>query len=325
MRSIIPAFYHSFLTILMTAIVWPLTAQSFVHRYRNVFQDQYYIAVRPLSDGRIVTGGFFTNIFESGLATMLDAEGNVQWSRTYNSGQGGFPWAIADLAETADGNLLALINVTDADNAYTNLVRLSAQNGTILDAQRLGDNTEYAVYNQITYASDGFILSGAVGKTAAPTGFSLLKTDLNGAIVWQRTIQHPSIKGVIQGAAVSENGHIWAAAALETNTGTTGTVGLFHFDASGSLLAAYQYKAADPDRLLLSTSIAYQPGTGPVLGCAYYVIGPSSNRPLIAQLDTEGNVQWSKVLNTQPDAYITAFMRRLPDGNLIAACGSGGA
>lgn len=323
MRSALRACRRTLVCILASALALSLSAQSFVHRYRNASADQYYDAIHPLRDGRIMAGGAASANSGRAAAALLDPEGNVLWNRVYG-GQPGFAWVIADCAETAGGDLLALLNVSDADNTYTNLARLSAQNGAVLEARRFGDNNRYAVYYHITRTSDGFMLSGAVGATSKPTGFSLLKTDADGAVLWQRSVQHPKQKGALRGAVVSEDGHIWATAALEDNLGTIGRVGLFHFDAAGNLLAAYQYRAADPLRRLLSISIAWQPGTGPVLGCSYYLDGPTGVNPLIAQLDTAGEVLWSKILNTPPSTYNSAYLHSLPDGNLLAVCGSGG-
>jgi hypothetical protein len=324
MRLSVPVYRRTVICIVFAAFSLSLTAQSFVHRYRNNTADQYYFAIHPMNDGRIIVGGSARNVNDRAALTMLDAEGNVLWTRTYG-GQSNIPWGVDDCMETPDGNLLVLMNVTSAFYTYTNLVRVSAQTGQVLDAQRLGENNTYAVYRSITRTSDGFLLSGAVGTTSALTGFSLMKTDFNGVILWQRALGILPLRGELRDATVSENGHIWAIAALEDNLGTIGRTGVFHFDPSGNLLASYQYLSANPARDLLAISIAWQPGIGPLLGNYDYLVGPSSGRPLFIQLDTLGEIKWSKVLNTAPDAYITPFLRSLPDGNMLAVCGSGGA
>ncbi|MBL7802535.1 MAG: gliding motility-associated C-terminal domain-containing protein [Saprospiraceae bacterium] len=302
-----------------------LEAQSFVHRYKNNSGNQNFFAIRPLSDGRMIVGGGAATGNDRALAMLLDEDGNVVWSRLYG-GQFGFAWVIADYAETADGQLLALVNVSDGNNTYTNLTRLSVQNGQVLSALRLGDDDRYAVYYNITPSNDGgFILSGAVGDIARPTGFSLLKTDANGSIIWQRSVTHPTLKGFLREAVVSENGDIWAVASLEDEFGAIGRIGLFHFSNTGDPLNAYQYTASDPLRRLGLYSIDWQPGIGPVVGGFYYNDGPTNTRPLIVQFDTTGSVAWSKVLNSPPATFNSVYIHRLSDGNLLAACGNGGA
>ncbi|HLP93275.1 MAG TPA: gliding motility-associated C-terminal domain-containing protein [Saprospiraceae bacterium] len=306
------------LLCLCTALSLPLHAQSFISRYRTTNGNQGFLGVRPLKDGRIIVGGGYS-VGDRALATMLTADGNILWSQVFG-GQFTTNWTIVDFAETTDGNLLALMNVNSAPWRYSYLVKLSKQNGQFLSAELLGDDDRRMVFYQLTPVADGFVLAGAITNFNEPQTFCLLKTDLNGAVVWQRSLQHASLKGSLRESVVAENGHIWALAALENGLGTVGRFGVLHFDESGNLQDAFDYKAVDPQRLLSGKSMAWQPGVGPVLGSNYYLDGTSGTLPLVTQLDTLGQVIWSKVINTTPSSFLSPLVRRLKDGRLLITC-----
>lgn len=105
MCSVLPVCRRTLVCIVASVLALPLSAQSFVHRYRNTSGDLYYDAIHPLLDGRIMAGGATSANIGRAAAALFDTEGNVLWNRVYG-GQPGFAWGIADCAETAGGDLL---------------------------------------------------------------------------------------------------------------------------------------------------------------------------------------------------------------------------
>jgi gliding motility-associated-like protein len=316
-------------TVACTLLAVLLHAQSFVHRYRFSTGNVSYTTVCPLSDGRIVAGGLATFPNDRAVLSMLDAEGAVIWSRNYGDQQASM--SIQEVAETPAGDLLVLINASLSFSRYSILARISAADGQLIDAKRMISAPRYTAHYHLLPLPDGYLLAGVTseeqGFFSLPESFSLVKVDFNGNIVWQREVLQTDLNfsGTLIDAVVGDNGDIWAIAVLENPFTPFGQVGLLHFDPEGNWLASFRYQATAANRVVRSTSIDWQPGVGPLLGGTNYLDDSSGDRPWLAQLDTSGAVVWSKVLATQPSAYISALVHRLPDGNFVSLCASGGA
>jgi|GEM_PF-2079774 len=309
-----------FLVLCLTAS--GVEGQSYLHRFPNTSNDQFFSCILPMSGARAAVGGTAFVQSDRAVVVLLDDDGNVLWNRLY-SGPPSSTWTANGFGETPDGAILTLFYSTSAQRVITSLARLSAQNGQVLSAQQLGNNERFAAYLDIRRSSDGFVLGGQVDDSNQKSCFSLMKTDLEGNILWQRSVRDSALEASISKVAVADDGSFWALGQAQSNF-TTAEVVLLHFDPNGTLLNAFRMQPLAPGRKVSPISIDYQPGTGPVVGLYYFLDGPSTIQPLVVQCNTQGNVLWAKEVTTPPSTYQLPLVRRLSDGNLLVSCGSGG-
>ncbi len=298
--------------------------QSYLHRYANASDDQYFTAITPLSGDRVVTGGGAFTVSDKAVVVMLDGQGSVLWNRLYDGSPAG-AWSANGFAETSDGNLFTLFSSITAFSRITRLASLSDQNGQVLSVQQTGTVDRPALYLDIRRTSDGFILAGTVDDVDQKSCFSLLKTDLQGNILWQRSVRDSNLECNLSCATVADDGSFWALGQTQVDNFSTATVTLLHFAPDGTWLSAYHLLPQAAGRKVSLYSIDYQPGTGPVVGLLYFFDGPSSVQPAVVQLNTEGEVVWAREVSTPASEYQLPVVRRLSDGNLLVGCGSGGA
>jgi len=141
-------------------------------------------SVQQTSDGGYIVAGR-TSSFGAGWDNILliktDANGNVQWAKTY----GGTYWSIAhSVQQTSDGGyiLAGWTNSFGAGNGDVFLIKTDA-NGNVEWAKTYG-GTDWDIAHSVQQTSDGgYILAGWTNSFGAGNGdVFLIKTDANGNI-----------------------------------------------------------------------------------------------------------------------------------------------
>jgi gliding motility-associated-like protein len=306
-----------------------LHGQSFTNRYISN-ADPSFSAIAALPNGDIVAGGAGFEGGGRGLVVGLAPSGGVLWRRYY--GGAGGAWGVSSLQPTADGNILALFSIGQGGllpslNAYSVIAKLSRQDGAVLWAKRLGNDTRRGFYTRILPVSDGYILCGGVEEFGQQASYSLVKIAEDGSLLWQRSWQEGTRFGFFRDVVADEDGRLWALGRSVENSNIATPALLARFSPAGELELAQSLISNDAQRLFDAVHLAYVPGRGPVLTGAYYLVqGPAESQPVILQADPDGNILWAKRWDTPPGAYANLWARPLPDESLIVACtGTGSA
>lgn len=158
-------------------------------------------AVIAASGGYVVAGdtGYPYFGMSSVKVSLLktDADGNRTWEKTYLIGQG-FDATRSAIAAT-DGYLIAgTASITGDlnDHSYMLFLLKTDHNGSQAWNQTYPD-LGMAAFSSVIPAADGYVIAGPVNlkgywqgyDQSGAAGLRLLKTDLNGIVVWDRTYE----------------------------------------------------------------------------------------------------------------------------------------
>jgi hypothetical protein len=199
----------------------------------------YASSVQQTSDGGYILAGTTISLDVSSADIILiktDANGNVQWAKTYG-GTG-----ASSFQQTSDGGYIVAGGTYSfgAGSADIILIKTDA-NGNIIWAKTYG-GTDYDWASSVQQTSDGgYIVAGYTGSFGAGwEDIFLIKTDANGNIQWAKTYGGTSIDGAYFVQQTSDGGYIMA--------GYTGSFGadsadiiLIKTDANGNVQWAKTY------------------------------------------------------------------------------------
>ena len=177
-------------------------------------------SIQQTTDGGfIITGGVLTSVFlEVGLI-KTDSMGNIQWSKSYGnnySQQGNC------VLQTSDGGYIVTgtIDGFGAGNSDALLIKTDV-NGNIM-----WDYTYGGLDNDIIYAIcknyNGYILAGFTKSFGAgPYDVYLIRTDLNGTILWSKTYGGPGSEEAWSVERTTDGGFIAAGYTYSFGGGNT--------------------------------------------------------------------------------------------------------
>lgn len=143
-------------------------------------------SVKQTNDSGFVICGY-TNSFGRGgydfYLVKTDHSGNLQWEKTF----GGSNWDFAYWAEqTSDGGyIIAGETFSFGNNSQAYLVKTDS-NGDTLWTRSFGETKEEAVYEVHETSDNGYILAGYRTTDTTNKDFYVIKTDLNGNVVWKK-------------------------------------------------------------------------------------------------------------------------------------------
>jgi hypothetical protein len=151
--------------------------------------NEWAYSVQQTSDGGYIVAGW-TNSFGAGgwdaLLIKTDANGNVQWAKTY----GGTNWDQASsVQQTSDGGYIVsgVTNSFGAGNDDFFLIKTDA-NGNLQWAKTYGGTNEERAYSVRQTSDGGYIVAGWTNSFGAGGWDALLiKTDANGNRQWAKT------------------------------------------------------------------------------------------------------------------------------------------
>jgi hypothetical protein len=192
-------------------------------------------SVQQTSDGGYIVAGW-TWSFGADSADILliktDANGNVQWAKTY----GGTGWDVArSVQQTSDGGYIVAGGTSSFGAGGDIFLIKTDANGNIIWAKTYG-----GIYGDIAYSvqqtSDGgYIVAGWTRSFGAGSwNIFLIKTDANGNIIWAKT--YGGIYGNIAYSVqqTSDGGYIVAGYGWSFGTGS-GDIFLIKTDANGNI------------------------------------------------------------------------------------------
>jgi len=203
--------------------------------------DDYASSVQQTSDGGYIVAGE-TNSFGAGAGDAFliktDANGNVQWAKTYGGTDGDL---ASSVQQTSDGGYIVLgrTNSFGAGGRDIFLIKTYA-NGNIQWAKTYG-GTNWDEASSVRQTSDGgYIIAGRTYSFGAGYwDIFLIKTDANGNISWAKTyggtdgdlafsVQQTSDGGyIVAGHTASFGAGLWDIFLIKTDAnGDLGSCGI---------------------------------------------------------------------------------------------------
>ena len=147
--------------------------------------DSYFRSIIQTQTGDYVASGALNSTTDAYVA-KFSATGATQWVRKMGSSEQ--DWSVG-LDEFNDGNLLVAANTTSSTNTY--LMKLSVADGSTLWQKQYTSGASNPCcdhsFDEITKTPDGNFL--VVGNWQSGVGL-LQKIDVNGTILWARTISN---------------------------------------------------------------------------------------------------------------------------------------
>jgi hypothetical protein len=190
-------------------------------RITDTLSNIIYNTIQTSDNGYLICGNFYSLSVDYSKAFLIrtDASGNILWTKTYNKSQN-FSEFI-DIKETSDGGFI--IKGTDYSQAYINtnilLIKIN-ENGTPVWSRTISVNESDSLlirpgqnnFIEITQ-NTGYILSGLVQEVSTSHYYTypyLIKTDVNGDLLWNKVYQTimtdeytgPTVKNTSDGGLV---------------------------------------------------------------------------------------------------------------------------
>jgi hypothetical protein len=190
-----------------------IAAQSTWRRAYGALDDDRARVVRVVDQDRFVVAGS-TGSFGAGASDiyllMLDADGDVQWSRTI--GLGGVDVAN-DMVVLSDGGLvLAGTSTSGGAGGYDGYLVRTDANGVVV-WQRWFGGADWDFFRDIRVIDDELILTGQTFSNGSVAGSAwLLRVDLQGALHWSRSYD---LEAASEGAATvvtTDGGYVMTGA-----------------------------------------------------------------------------------------------------------------
>ncbi|MFZ8835370.1 MAG: T9SS type A sorting domain-containing protein [Candidatus Caldipriscus sp.] len=279
------------------------------------YNDVAY-SVQQTSDGGYIVAGVRSHFVTAARDLLLmktDANGNVQWAKTY----GGPLWDFAhSVQQTSDGGYIAAggSHVVGVNLWDIFLVKTDA-NGNLQWAKTYayywGNHDDIA--HSVQQTSDGGYI--VAGVTAGD--FFLMKTDANGNVQWAKTYGGTGWDGAYSVQQTSDGGYIVAG-----YTRSFGAGGADFFvvktDANGNLEWAKTYGGIDWD---YAFSVQQTSDGGYIIAGRTYSFGAGLDDIILIKTDANGNLEWAKTYGGTNNDYATS-VQQTSDGGYIVAGGT---
>lgn len=163
------------------------------------------------------------------LIFNTDSAGLIEWIRYYGNDYVDIPY---DITELPDGDFVITgqtnsIGQTDKDILLMRINKSGDQYWQRTYGVPSADDLAEKVVNS---AFGGFLLCGSIGG-----GFSLLRTDDNGVMLWYKIYESGTLHDVIENPA---NGDIYACGVIQPSTRGQSNFFVMHADSSGDVIWA---------------------------------------------------------------------------------------
>jgi uncharacterized delta-60 repeat protein len=161
-------------------IIWAKT-------YGGTSSDTAY-SVQQTSDGGYIIAGY-TRSFGTGwdedvILIKTDANGNLQWAKTYGGTWGAWSDYAHSVQQTSDGGYIVAGLTWSFGGIF--LIKTDANGNIIWVKTYWGTISDYAYSVQQT-SDGGYIVAGYTTSFGAGGDILLIKTDANGNIIWAKT------------------------------------------------------------------------------------------------------------------------------------------
>lgn len=243
--------------------------------------------------------------------TKTDADGMLQWERSFREGEIGHDEGLG-VVVASDGGYYAL-GITSEDGWQFSmlLLRLDGLGDTLWAKTYAYQDTLITNLGAYDVTEDGgFILAGSVNKPDSTTGAYLLRLDASGNKLWEKYYGWPgnSAYPVLEDIVQLDDGGYIATGQWDSYL----TPHIVRFDAQGDTLWARPFQASTGDELW-----AVRPAHGGGFIACGSMTGFAGHSALAIRMDDAGNELWQRFyggLNTK-----AVDMELTPDGGYILA------
>jgi len=315
-RGLILALLSVSLVALFTEYAYAQVVK-FAKTYGGTNEDRVS-SVQQTSDGGYIVAGH-TRSFGAGeydfFLIKTDANGNVQWVKTYGSNN----WDRAlSVQQTSDGGYIVggVISPVTPTIDDILLIKIDA-NGNVQWAKTYVEITNDDEARSVQQTSDGgYIVAGATQSFGAgSTDVFLMKIDANGNLQWAKTYGGQNWDGVSSVQQTSDGGYIVAGETVSFGDGSSSDFFLIKTDANGNVQWAKAYGGSGDDHAF---SVRQTSDGGYIVAGYTRSFGAGNWDIFLIKTDANGNVQWAKTYGGSGDDHAFS-VRQTSDGGYIVA------
>jgi predicted secreted protein len=277
--------------------------------------DTVYSLIQTLDGGYAMVG--FTQSFGAGgndfWLVKTDAEGNMQWSKTY----GGWGHESARcIVQTSDGGY-AFVGYTYSFGAGSDdfwLVKTD-ENGTVQWSQTYGGASDDFAYSMVQTVDGGYaIVGGTRSFGAGQSDFWLVKTDALGNEQWNRTYGGTGEDWPLSVIKTNDGGYAIAGSTLSFGAGGA-DMWLVKVDSSGSMEWNQTYGGANDEE---AWSVVETTCGGYVIAGQTSSLGAGSFDFWLVWTDADGNMEFNRTYGGANDDMACSMVQTSDGGYAVA-------
>jgi hypothetical protein len=273
-------------------------------------------SVQQTSDGGYIMAGYTWSFGAGALLIKTDANGNVQWAKTYEASGISYSYATS-VQQTSDGGYIVAghADAFGAGEYDVLLIKINAF-GNIQWAKAYGGiNDDYAFSVQQT-SDGGYIVAGWTDSFGASwSDIFLIKTDASGNIIWAKTYWEIYGDYAYFVQQTSDGGYIvagWTNSFLPGNE----DVLLIKINAFGNIQWAKIYSGTVGTHYDYAYSVQQTSDGGYIV--AGYTADLGDADVLLIKTDANGNLIWAKAYRGTNHDWARS-VRQTSDGGYIVA------
>lgn len=237
---------------------------------------------------------------DKAVVAALTAGGDLIWCKTYattpNNEQ------AKDIAPTPEGNLIVLMERSSPAGSQMGAMKVTP-NGDILWSKTYGNGR---TGEKVSVVADGFILAGSAKQGGIETPL-VLKTDPDGNVVWQRSIELPGAFNTFTSSVVANDGSVFVSGNYSTGSDIHGIV--LKITAAGAIVWCKSFDTGGFNLFRDLTMLS----DGTIVAA-----GQVSGQAWILHLDDTGNVLSSNVLSPLNNGFLDASsITSTPDDKVL--------
>jgi uncharacterized delta-60 repeat protein len=272
-------------------------------------------SVQQTSDGGYIVAGS-THSFSAGYSDIFliktDANGNIQWAKTY----GGTNYeGASSIRQTSDGGYIVAGYTASFGAGGRDIFLIKTDtNGNIIWAKTYGGTYSDYAYSVQQTSDGGYIVAGYTASFGAgDNDFFLVKTDVNGNIIWAKTYGGTNWDYAYSVQQTSDGGYI--VAGVTNSFGEDGDILLIKTDVNGNVIWAKTYGETGGD---YAFSVQQTSDSGYIVAGYTYSFGAGYYDIFLVKTDANGNIIWSKTYGGTNQDFARS-VRQTSDGGYIVA------
>jgi len=279
--------------------------------------DEIGFSLIQTSDGGYAIAGS-TGSFGAGwydvYAVKLDANGNLQWTKTIGGKKedGGF-----SLIQTSDGGY-AIAGYTfsfGAGEADVYVVKLDA-NGNLQWTKTIGGPGNEIGFSLIQTSDGGYVLAGTTESFGVGgSDVYIVKLDANGNLQWTKTIGRPGNEIGFCLIQTSDSGYVIAGSTTSFGIGGV-DVYVVKLNANGNLQWTTTIGGKEED---VGVSLIQTSDGGYAIAGSTKSFGAGEWDVYVVKLNANGKPQWTKTIGTKNEKFIKSSIIQTSDGSYVFA------
>jgi len=259
------------------------------------------------ADGGYVVAGYTWPALQADVR-KLDADGNIMWTRAFDSA------AALAVSQLGDGGYIVAGRANMADGERPWVGRLEAD-GNVAWQKTYGERGSFFAVLPI---AEGYVVVGTTDTYGAPSSDAwVLNLDRSGNVVWQRAYGGPSPDSASAILPTEGDGYLVVGSTLSFGAG--GYDGwLLELDANGDVRWQKSYGGPGYDFFRSAAAVEARRGGGYVLAGETTSFGKGQIDAWLVRVDPAGRILWQQTFGG--DWYDWAGdVKPTPDGGYIAA------